>query len=288
MKNLIENAPSPWSQDEYKKIIDKLISDKNISKLKLQENYFDICNNYWIVDKYIARSGQISQESTPNTISAYEQCIKNKYAILLPIQILDDENLICFSHKNISKVISSESGYVNNMTLEQIKKINLNEKKEKILTLDEALEFIDNKTQIIIEISNDGMVGKVEDKVLSSLQKYINKHKCVNNVAIMAINPYTLQYCFEQCPYITRILKSGNFSEKMYGSIPTKKLKKLSYYKITNADFICYSLELLPNIKVENSKAIGIIAYTVTSQSQYIQIAPHCDNIVFSYFKPTI
>ena len=130
------------------------------------------------------------------------------------------------------------------------------EKKEKILTLDEALDFIDNNTPIIIEINNDGMIGRIEDKVLASLQKYITKHKCVNNVAIMGINPYTLQYCFEQCPYITRILKSGNFSEKMYGSIPTKKLKKLSYYKITNADFICYSSELLPNIKVENIVSI--------------------------------
>ncbi|MBE5757457.1 MAG: hypothetical protein E7345_00810 [Clostridiales bacterium] len=288
MKKLIENTPNPWCQEEYKKIIDELILNKDIQKLKLQENYFDICNNYWIIDRYIARSGQISQDSTPNTLSAYEQCIKNKYTILLPIQILDDDTLICFSHKNISKVISSASGYVNNMSLEQIKDINLNDKKEKILTLDEALDFINNKTSIIIEINNDGMIGKLEDKVLQSLQKYIAKHKAVNNIAIMGINPYTLQYFFEQCPYITRILKSGGFSEKMYGSIPTKKLRNLSYYKITNADFIAYSLELLPCIKVENKKPVGVLAYTVTNQSQYIQIAPHCDNIIFSYFKPTI
>ena len=73
---------------------------EQIHKLKLQENYFDICNNYWIIDKYIAKSGQISQDVTPNTKTAYEQSIKNKYAILLPIQILDDQNFVCFSHKN--------------------------------------------------------------------------------------------------------------------------------------------------------------------------------------------
>ena len=86
MKNLI-NISQPWTFEEYKKIIDNLIETKQIDNLKIQENYFDICNNYWIVDKYIAKSGQFSQEITPNTQSAYELSIKNKYAILLPLQI---------------------------------------------------------------------------------------------------------------------------------------------------------------------------------------------------------
>ena len=287
MKNLIKTT-KPWTFEEYKKNIDMLIETKQIDNLKLQENYFDICNNYWIVDKYIAKSGQISQDVTPNSQSAYEQSIKNKYAILLPIQILDDENFVCFSHKNISKVISSESGYLNTMTLDQIKKINLNDKKEKILTLEESLEIIANKTQIIIEINNENMNLKYEEKLLSIIQKYINKYNCVNNVAIMSINPYSLEYFFENYPYITRILKSGNFSEKTYGSFKTSKLKKLKYYKITKADFIAYSQELLPSMKVENKKPVGVLAYTITNQSQYIQLAPHCDNIIFSYFKPTI
>ena len=132
------------------------------------------------------------------------------------------------------------------------------------------------------------MIGKMEDKVLSSLQKYITKYNCCNNVAIMSINPYTLQYCYQQFPYITRILKSGIFTEKMYGSIPTKKLKNLKYYKITNADYICYSAELLPSRKCENKKPVGILAYNVCNQNQYIKIAPYCDNIIFNYFKPTI
>ena len=39
MKILVDNIPSPWNQEEYKKIIDKLIADKNINKLKLQEPF---------------------------------------------------------------------------------------------------------------------------------------------------------------------------------------------------------------------------------------------------------
>lgn len=276
------------SFEEFKNIIDELISKKEIHKLKLREDYFDICNNYWIVDKYIAKNGQCLAESTPNTLETYQTAIDNSYAICIPVQILDDDNIVCFSSKTLSKVISTANGYVNKLKLNEVKEISLNEQGDKIPTLDEALSFISNKTPIIIDIQNDGMIGKFEDKVLLSLQKYIIKHKCHSNVAIMSTNPYSLQYCFQQFPYITRILKSGAFENKMYGSIPTSKLKKLKYYKITNADFISYSSHLLPNIKISRCKPVGVLAYTITNQNQYLAVAQYCDNIIFSNFKPTI
>lgn len=276
------------SFDEYKNIIDKLILENRIDKLKLQSNYFDITNNFWIVDKYIAKNGQFSSENFPNTLDTYKLAIDEGYAICIPVQMLDDGNIVCFSSKNLSKVLNTTSGYINNLSLHELKAISLNEKNEKIPTLEEALDFISNKTPIIIEIQNEGMIGKFEDKVLSCIQKYINTYNCFNRVAIMSVNPFTLQYCFEQYPYITRILKSGNLQEKTYGSISSKKLKKLKYYKITHADFICYSAELLPSRIITKYKPVGILAYNVCTQSQYLNVAPHCDNIIFCNFKPTI
>lgn len=290
MKKIVINteANPELSFDKYKKNIDAFIESKQIDKLKLQPDYFEITNNYWIVDNYIAMNGQISLDTFPNTFSAYSQAIKEGYAICIPVQILDDDNIVCFSHKSLAKVINSTSGYLNKLHLSELKEINLNDNNEKVPTLDEALEFIAGKTPIIIEICNEGMVGKFEDKVLSSLQKYISKYNCYSQVAISSINPYTLQYCFNQFPYITRILKSGNFKEKMFGSIKTKTLKKLKLYKITHADFICYSAELLPSRYVTKHKPVGILASGVNNQNGYLAIAPHADNIIFTNFKPTI
>lgn len=290
MKKIVINteANPELSFDKYKKNIDAFIESKQIDKLKLQPDYFEITNNYWIIDKYIAMNGQISLDTFPNTFSAYSQAIKEGYAICIPVQILDDDNIVCFSHKSLAKVINSTSGYLNKLHLSELKEINLNDNNEKVPTLDEALEFITGKTPIIIEICNEGMVGKFEDKVLSSLQKYISKYNCYSQVAISSINPYTLQYCFNQFPYITRILKSGNFKEKMFGSIKTKTLKKLKLYKITHADFICYSAELLPSRYVTKHKPVGILASGVNNQNGYLAIAPHADNIIFANFKPII
>jgi len=274
--------------DEFKSSIDKLIENDEYKNLKNQENYFEIMNNYWIIDKYIAKNGQCDNSVFPNTFSAYEKSIKNGYAISIPLQMLDDDSVVCFSHKNISKLIPTMSGYLNKLSIKEIKEINLNEDEEKIPTLDETLEFIAGRTQIIIEIQNECLSNKMEDKVLTSIKNYIQKFNCHSSVAVMSINPYTLEYFLKEFPYITRILKSGKFEDKLYGTIPTKKLKKLKLYKITNADFICYSGELLPCKKIKKCKPIGVIANNICTQNQYIHVAPYCDNIIFSNFTPKI
>ncbi len=286
--NLELKDNSDLSFEKYKENIDTLISKRQIDLLKLQPNYFEITNNYWIVDKYIAMNGQVSPDTFPNTFEAYSQAIKEKYAICIPVQILDDDSIVCFSHKSLAKVINNTSGYINKLTLKELKDIKLEGSDECICTLDEALEFVAGKTPIIIDINNESMVGKFEDKVLASIKEYIAKYNCYSQVAISSINPYSLQYCYQQFPYITRILKSGNFSEKMYGSFKSKALRKLKHYKITHADFIIYSAELLPARCVTKHKPVGIIAGGITNQNQYMAVAPFADNIIFANFKPTI
>ena len=285
MKN---NNNRTYNFSEYKDKIDELIENKSINKLRLQDDYFDICGNYWIVDKYIASDGVFKEGLTPNTLATYDQAIKNKYAICIPVQMLDDGSIVCFSHRNISKVVPTASGYLKTMTLSQVKEIKLNDNGDTIPTLEEALNHIANRTPIIIEVLNDGMVDKFETKVTTLISKYIADNDCYNSIAVMSINPYTLEFFFNHYPYITRILKSGAFTEKMYGSLKSKKLKKLKYYKITQADFIAYSYNLLPAVAVEKHKPVGTLAYTVTSQQHYISTAEHCDNIIFRGFEPKI
>ena len=123
----MKNNNRMYNFPEYKDVIDGLIENKSTSKLRLQENYFEICGNYWIVDKYIAGDGVFKEGLTPNTLDTYDQAIKNKYAITIPVQMLDDGNIVCFSHKNISKVVPTASGYLKTMTLSQVKEIKLNE-----------------------------------------------------------------------------------------------------------------------------------------------------------------
>jgi len=196
MKNKKSNTNRQLNFDEYRAKIDDLVATKNIKKLKLQEDYFNICSNYWIVDKYIANSGVFEENMTPNTLSTYQKAIENDYAISIPVQMLDDESIVCCQHQNISQIIPTASGYLKKLNLAEVKQLNLNENEEKMLTLEEALDFIADNTPIIIDILNDGMVEKFEDKVISILSKYIIDNDCYQSVAVMSLNPFTLEYFF--------------------------------------------------------------------------------------------
>ncbi len=274
--------------DEYKNLLDTLVKNEQLRDFRVSPKYYELSKNSWIIEKYIARDGVAEEEFSPNTLSAYKNAIKNKFAILIPVRMIDDGSLVCFAHKSINKVISTASGYANNMTLSELKNLDINADGEKILTLDEALDCIANKAPVIIDIKNDGMIGKIEDIIISIIDNYIKEHKCYGNIAVMSCNPYSLEYMLHNYPYVPRILKSGKYPYKMYGSIPTKKLTKLKLYKITAADFICYSYEDLPYRAIKKHKPAGVIAHTITNQNQYLKVAPHCDNIIFSGFKPYI
>ena len=69
----MKNNNRMYSFPEYKDVIDGLIENKSIAKLRLQEDYFEVCGNYWIVDKNIASDGVCKEGLTPNTLETYEE-----------------------------------------------------------------------------------------------------------------------------------------------------------------------------------------------------------------------
>ena len=160
---------------------------------------------------------------------------------------------------------------------------------EHILTLKEALDYIAGRTEVIIEIYNEAFVGKMESNVEKLCEEYCSKFNTIGKVAIMSINPFVLMWFYENAPWYTRILKAGCFKcFKSYANINVKKLRKLKYLKHTKADFVAYNAKDLPSKYINKNKVVGVLANNVLSQEEYKDIMPHCDNIIFSNFKPEI
>jgi len=266
----------------------KLAKNDELKDIRLEENYMDeVLKHNWLIDSYIAKFGFVSEDAPENTLKAYKEAIKKNYPIVIPVQVLDDGEVVCFSHKCISTLTKS-SGYITKMNINEVKELSINGTDEKIPTLDEALDCIKGKVPVIIDISNDGNIGKFEQKVADSLEQYIEKYKLFDSVAIMSLNPYTLEWFLTQAPWLPRILRSGKFKVKMFGSIKAKKLTKLKLYKIALPDYVCYNAKDLPCKYIKKVKPVGVIAYNVKSQNEYMEVAKYCDNIIFDGFEPSI
>lgn len=272
---------------EYKNQIAELQNNNLLDKLKLSDSYFDVMNNEWIIEKHIARYGICDENCPENSIPAYEKAIKSNYPIVISIRALKDDNIICFKDPTLTKL--SSDGYISNLSLDEIKNLHIFKTTLTPPTLNEALDFIQGKVPVILEIFNETTVGKFEENICKAIDNYSAKYNAFNKVAVMSMNPFTLNWFYIHAPWITRIIKSCSFkSIKVYANIKTSKLKKLKLAKICHADFVCYNAKDLPNKYVRKPKPVGIIAYNVSNQTQYEEMLTISDNVIFDGFIPEV
>lgn len=286
MNNKNSTNKSVWNN--YKLDILTLQKANALTDIKFADDYFEIMQNEWLLDKYIAKLG-ISNTNYPHETKAeIDSAIAGGFAISLAVQSLKDDTIICYKHKSLGE-LTGLNAYASNLTYEEIKDLTIKDTNEHILTLEEALEYIAGRTEVIVEIYNEAFVGKMESNVEKICDTYSEKYNAIGKLAIMSINPYSLIWFNENAPWYTRILKAGCFKcFKTYANIKVKKLKKLKYLKDTQADFVAYNAKDLPSKYIKRKKIVGVLANNVLSQEEYKAVMPYSDNIIFSNFEPEI
>jgi len=278
---------------ELKEVVENLANAKKLDFFRFNDFYTNILGNEWLLNTPISKYGVFNvKEDIPNSLSALNNAIKQKFAILIPVQILADGNLICFKDKTLGHY-ADENGYISNFTYDELKEVHLNKTDNHIMLLEDVLNTIKGKVPVVIEILNESSANRVEETVLKNLLTYIDNHPTsFNKIAILSANPYSLEWFYKNAPYFTRIIKSGTFQGlKEYAGIKTKKLKKLKLTsKVAHADFIAYDCDAIPNPYIKKYKSYGVLAYNVSSQEEYESILGYglADNIIFSDFIPKI
>lgn len=235
----------------------------------------------WIVNTPIVRYGLTFDACPENTMAAYDNAIKQNLPILLCAQSLDDGTIICFPYKNVS-VLTNGDGYVQTLKYEDVKDLEVLGTEHKLVKLEDAIKFIKNKVPVMINIFNEGKVGKIESEIFNLIKDLKTP------AAIVSANPETVKWFKDNAPQVLRGIKSGKFEAKMYGSYKTKKLAKLKYAKICEPDFIMYNACDLPNRYVKKYNYLPIIAYNVKTEQEYLEAVKHCDNVVVNGFIPSI
>ncbi len=287
---MVKNIEAEQAQEytNHKKNIINLVKNGEYETLRQSDEYIDVIKHYWLIDSYISKHGFETEGHPANTLGAYENAIEMGYPILIPVHALSDGEIICIKDKTLANS-NKISGYVANLTLNDVKANKILDSDEFIPTLSEALNHIKGRVPVIIEVMNEGLVGDTEQKVLNDIETYIKKFNLFDNVAVMSINPYSLGWFYEQAPWLPRIIRSGKFRIKQYAGIKTKHLQKLKYANnVAHTDYVCYNAKDLPCKKINKVKPLGILAYNVKSQEEYLKVAKYCDSIIFENFKPEI
>ena len=119
-----------------------------------------------------------------NTLRSFKKALEiGVDAVELDVRKTKDNQLVVIHDPDVKRTTDGE-GLVSELTLEEIKGLSA-EKGEKIPTLKEALDFLDKKVKIIIELKETGY----EEKVLAA----VSENGLQKNVVIVSFKDESLQ-----------------------------------------------------------------------------------------------
>lgn len=237
----------------------------------------------WIATQPIAHRGLFTDKIPENSISAFKNAVKNKLPIELDVTCLVDGVPVIFHDEKLARM-TGKDGFISNCSYADISKLTLLGTKEKIPTLKEALDAIDGKVPVLIEIKNYSKVGAVEKSIWKVLQNYKGEY------AVESFNPYTLEWFKKNAPKVKRGQLASFFKNKEIAGIKRFSLKRmLLNKKISEPNFIVYSAEDMPNKYVKKYYGVmPVLAYTIKNEDEEIRMRDYCDNFIFDSYTPLI
>lgn len=238
--------------------------------------------NSWLVKDYIAHRGLHTKELPENSLGAFANALEYGYPVELDVQLIADGNIVVFHDYALSR-LTGRDGYTKNLVTSELSEYKLAKTEYSIPTLQQVLDLIDGQVPILIEIKNEGKVGDLEPKLLEILKNYRGEY------AVQSFNPYSLEWFKNNAPNIWRGQLSSFFKKTSLSFFKKFALKRmLLNKKVSCPHFISYDARFLPNHYVKKYKKLPLIAWCITSQSEYMKVIKYCDNIIFENFEPKV
>lgn len=252
-------------------------------KVKMEDIY-----NSWLVKKMIAHRGLHNEKYPENSLSAFENAIKNGYAIETDVHLSKDNKIVVFHDDNLLRMTGLDKD-ISDLSLKKIKELKLNGTDETIPTFDEFLNCIAGRTEILIETKNVGKSGPLEERLYKALKKYSGEY------AVQSFNPFSMGWFYKNAPEVARGQLSGWFSAETLKSPDGKMLlsstkriilRSMVLNKISKPNFISYDYKFIPNKHLKKYRKLPLLTYTVTSQNIFNKMKRYVDNIIFQDFIP--
>lgn len=237
----------------------------------------------WIKEIPIAHRGLHTKDIPENSLSAFENAVKNNYAIELDVQFTKDKEVVVFHDANLKRM-TNDSRNIEYVNYDELKNLRLGNTNERIPTLEEVLELVDNKVAILIEIKDCNDYIELSEKTYKILKGY------KGNYAIQSFNPFILDWYKNNASEVIRGQLSGSFTEGSESLNVFDKfvLKNLLLNFKSKPNYIAYELEALPKSKLEDlrKKGVPIVIWTVKNKEEMEKSYKYSDNIIFENFLP--
>jgi glycerophosphoryl diester phosphodiesterase len=184
-----------------------------------------------------------------NTLSSYKKALElGVDAVELDVRMTKDGEIIVIHDAEVDRTTNGK-GLVSQLTLKEIKQFNI-EKDQKIPTLEEALDFLDKKMKVLIELKETGFEGK--------MLKTIQKKGLEKNVIIVSF----LEEALRKVRELNGIVETGFIYTKHKNPIKTASDLKANYllplYRFTHT----------ADVQKAHQNGLKVIVWTINKSEE--------------------
>lgn len=160
----------------------------------------------WLVTRPIAHRGlHDSDQGIPeNSLASFDRASINGFPAELDVQLSNDGHVVVFHDTNLIRM-TGMNAVVHETSYSVMSRLRLHESDERIPTLTEVLDLVDDRVPIIVEVKSAHAAGNLEGKVL----KILRSRK--QTAAIVSFNPRSLRYFRAMAPELPLGQNSGLF-----------------------------------------------------------------------------
>ncbi len=189
-----------------------------------------------------------------NTLRSFKKALEiGVDAVELDVRKTKDNQLVVIHDADVKRTTNGK-GLVRELTLKEIKEFSA-EKGEKIPTLKEALDFLDKKVKILIELKEAG----VEEKVLVA----VRENGLQKNVMLVSFLEETLRKVRELDKEVETGLIYAKHKNPIRAALDLKASYLLSLYRFTHT----------ANVQKAHENGLKVIVWTVNKPEEVAEYA---------------
>lgn len=231
----------------------------------------------WLTAQAIAHRGQWTEgpRAPENSLAAFDEAAGNGFAVELDVHHSADGVAVIIHDDDLERM-TGEPGLVSDLTRTELRKRRLLGGDERIPTLKEALELIDGRVPVFVEIKNEGEIGALEDDVAEQLVAYGGP------AAVMSFNPYSLARVAETAPRIPRGQLASAFAGEDLAWYEVFLLRNLMMNWTSKPDFIAYDLAEIPSLgtRLQVLRGRPLVGWTAETEAERIAAEDLVDAVI--------
>jgi glycerophosphoryl diester phosphodiesterase len=203
-------------------------------------------------------------------MAAFGAAMEAGYGIELDVRLSSDGVPMVFHDGGLERMIGRQ-GRLADHTAAELSAMRLRDSGEPVPRLEDVLELVSGESMLHIEIkSRPGQESPLDEAVAGLVDRYGGPF------AIIGFNPFSHAWWATHRPEILRGLDCLK-SEDLVQHIP-----------IAQPHFLALSKDILTSGPAAKAREAGfaVAAWTIRSEAEAADAAPHVDNIIFEGFRP--